>query len=373
MEYLSAGLLILVIGLLFWMALNLKQRGKSEEQTQALLMLQKETESLRNEFSNSMSNHVSLINQQLGQTASQVNEQLKSVTLQLQSSTGQLNQRMDNAAKVVGDVGRSLGQLSEATKQVYEVGKDIASLQEILKAPKLRGGLGEFFLGDLLSQILPSANYKLQYTFKNSARVDAVIVLNERLVPVDAKFPLENFIKSIEATGEKEKADAKKKFIKDVKLRIDEIASSYLLPEEGTFNFALMYIPAENVYYETIIKDELAGEEKSLVAYAFSKRVIPVSPNSFYAYLQTILLGLRGLEINEKAEIILRHLEGLKNDFTRFKDDFDVIGRHITNAGSKFSEADRKIEKFGEKLEFTSKGEPGPAIDAATTEQKKLI
>ena len=143
MEYLSAGLLILVIALLFWMALNLKQRGKSEEQTQALLMLQKETESLRNEFSNSMSNHVSLINQQLGQTASQVNEQLKSVTLQLQSSTGQLNQRMDNAAKVVGDVGRSLGQLSEATKQVYEVGKDIASLQEILKSPKLRGGLGE--------------------------------------------------------------------------------------------------------------------------------------------------------------------------------------------------------------------------------------
>ena len=431
MEYLSAALLILVIAILFWMALNLKQRGKSEEQTQALLMLQKETESLRNEFSNSMTNHVSLMNQQLGQTASQVNEQLKSVTLQLQSSTGQLNQRMDNAAKVVGDVGRSLGQLSEATKQVYEVGKDIAKLQEILKAPKLRGGLGEFFLEDLLSQILPSANYKLQYTFKNSARVDAVIVLNERLVPVDAKFPLENFIKSLEATGEKEKndakkkfikdvklrideiassyllpeegtfnfalmyipaenvyyetiikdeaagekekADARKKFIKDVKLRIDEIASSYLLPEEGTFNFALMYIPAENVYYETIIKDESAGEEKSLVAYAFSKRVIPVSPNSFYAYLQTILLGLRGLEINEKAEIILRHLEGLKNDFTRFKDDFDVIGRHITNAGSKFNEADRKIEKFGEKLNLTAKGEPGPAIEAANTAQKKLI
>jgi DNA recombination protein RmuC len=224
--------------------------------------MQKESESLRHELNEVITNNMSLVNQQLGQVTSQVSEQLTAVTSQLQNSTGQINERMDNAARVVSDVTRGLGELSKATEQVFDVGKDIAGLQEILRAPKLRGEIGEFFLGDLLSQILPTSHFELQYAFRDGTRVDAVIKFSNGLVPVDSKFPL----------TEEEKRGAKRKFVSDVKKRIDEIASNYIVPDEGTFNFALMYIPAENVYYETIIKDEAFGDEKQLAAYAFSKR-----------------------------------------------------------------------------------------------------
>ncbi|MBI5599758.1 MAG: DNA recombination protein RmuC [Deltaproteobacteria bacterium] len=349
MEFVVVGLIVLVIIVLVlaWMRLGLKRGAEGE----AIMMLQKETEALRQELQNSITNHLSIVSQQLSSVTSHVSEQLRGVTSQLQTSTGQINERMDNAARVVGDVRQTLGKLGEATKQVYDVGKDIAGLQEILRAPTLRGGLGEFFLGDLLSQILPSSHYELQYTFKNGNRVDAVIKLAQGLVPVDSKFPLENFRRYIECQTEKDKLAAKRGFVKDVKNRIDEIASSYILPDEGTFNFALMYIPAENVYYETIIRDEDSfGDERHIAGYAFSKRVIPVSPNSFYAYLQTILLGLRGLEISKKAETILAHLETLRNDFQRFTDDFDVLGGHISKARTKHEDAQKRLERFGERL-----------------------
>jgi DNA recombination protein RmuC len=306
------GLLIVVLAVLLWLAI----RGRGQEQV--VSFLQKESESLRHELNEVITNNMSLVNQQLGQVTSQVSEQLTAVTSQLQNSTGQINERMDNAARVVSDVTRGLGELSKATEQVFDVGKDIAGLQEILRAPKLRGEIGEFFLGDLLSQILPTSHFELQYAFRDGTRVDAVIKFSNGLVPVDSKFPLENFKKLLEGVTEEEKRGAKRKFVSDVKKRIDEIASNYIVPDEGTFNFALMYIPAENVYYETIIKDEAFGDEKQLAAYAFSKRVIPVSPNSFYAYLQTILLGLKGLEISRQAKAILGRMETLKNDFEKF-------------------------------------------------------
>ena len=348
MEFAILGLLAIIVSVLLWIGFAFRKGGKSD----ALIMLQKETESLRQELSSSITNHLSIVNQQLSSVTSNVTEQLKSVTLQLQSSTGQINQRMDNAARAVQDVNKNLGALSEATRQVFEVGKDIANLQQILKSPKLRGEFGEFLLGDLLSQILPPAHYELQYAFKNGMKVDAVIKLSNGFVPIDSKFPLENFIKFLEGTTEKEKNAARKQFINDVKNHIDNISSSYIVPQEGTFNFALMYIPAENVYYETIIKDESFGDEKQIMGYAFSKRVVPVSPNSFYAYLQTILLGLRGLEISKTAQTILTHLEGLQNDFERVKDDFEVIGKHINNARTKHDEAAKKVDRFGEKLKI---------------------
>lgn len=349
MEFLTAAglfVLILIAAALFW---GFLKKGGGRE---AVLLLQKETESLRRELEGSITNHLAIVSQQLSSVTSNVTEQLKSVTHQVQTSTGQINERMDNAARVVRDVSHSLGQLSEATKQVFEVGKDIASLQEILRAPKLRGGIGEFLLGDLLAQMFSSGSvyYELQYTFKNSTRVDAVIKLHGGLVPVDSKFPLENFKRIMDAPAEQEKKAARKKFIQDVKSHIDTIASSYILPDEGTFNFALMYIPAENVYYETIIKDEALGDDKSIASYAFSKKVIPVSPSSFFAYLQTILMGLRGLEISKQAQSILTGLETLENELRRFADDFDVLGKHISNTRTKYDDAQKKLDRFKDRL-----------------------
>jgi DNA recombination protein RmuC len=192
------------------------------------------------------------VNGQLGLITTQVNQQLTAIGKQVQEATGQMGTRLDNAARVVGEVRQNLGELTKATERVFDVGKDIASLQEILRAPKLRGVLGELFLGDLLGQILPPTHYALQYKFKSGEAVDAAIHLGQGIVPVDSKFPLENFRRVIASEAEDERKAAKKRFAIDVKKHIDAIAAKYILPDEGTFDFALMYIPAENVYYEVI-------------------------------------------------------------------------------------------------------------------------
>ena len=329
-------------------------------------MLQQEVQSLRGQLTEAMLKSQETVNQQLGQISVQVNSQLNQVTQQLQKSTGDLNTRLDNAARVVQDVSKGLGSLSEATKKVFDVGKDIASLQEILRSPKLRGGLGELFLGDLLAQIFPPAHYALQHRFKSGEAVDAVIRLGQNLVPIDAKFPLENFKRVVETATEDEHKVAKKRFISDVKKHVDSIASKYILPDEGTLDFALMYIPAENVYYELIIKDEAVDTDKALLNYAFTKRVIPVSPNSFYAYLQTILLGLKGMHVEEQAQEILKSLERLSGDFEKFKADFELVGKHLTNTKSKYEDADKRLEKFGDRLQSLSAAGSCPIIEETT-------
>lgn len=344
----TAILILLAFILIAVLWLVLTQRKGMDP---SVALLQQEVQSLRGQLTEAMLKNQEVVNQQLAQIITQVNTQLGQVTEQLQKSTGDLNTRLDNAARVVQEVNRSLGSLGEATKRIFDVGKDIASLQEILRAPKLRGGLGELFLGDLLSQILPSAHYTLQYRFKSGEAVDAVISLGGGLVPIDSKFPLENFRRIIETDQEEERISAKKRFVADVKKHIDRIASKYILPDEGTFDFALMYIPAENIYYEIIIKDDAADTEKGILNYALSKRVIPVSPNSFYAYLHTILLGLKGMHIEEKAREILQGLAQLSGDFEKFRQDFDVIGKHISNTKAKYDEADKRLEKFGNRLE----------------------
>jgi len=357
-------LLAVVVLILLWLVIQ-SQRKISDP---AMNLMQQEVQSLRGQLSDAMLKNQDTMNRQLAQINLQVNTQLNQVTQQLQKSTGDLNSRLDNAARVVQEVSKGLGSLSEATKKVFDVGKDIASLQEILRSPKLRGGLGELFLGDLLAQIFPPAHYALQHRFKSGEAVDAVIKLGHNLVPVDAKFPLENFRRVVETASEEERKTTKKRFISDVKKHVDAIAGKYILPDEGTFDFALMYIPAENVYYELIIKDEAVDTDKALLSYAFAKRVIPVSPNSFYAYLQTILLGLKGLHIEEQAQEILKNLARLSGDFRKFQEEFELVGKHLTNTKTRYEEADKRLSKFGEKLQSLTGTEAGHEIE----ETKKL-
>jgi DNA recombination protein RmuC len=361
-----AILILLTATVLILLWLVIQSQKKTVDPTASLL--QQEVQSLRGQLSDAMLKNQETVNHQLGQITLQVNSQLNQVTQQLQKSTGDLNTRLDNAARVVQEVSKGLGSLSEATKKVFDVGKDIASLQEILRSPKLRGGLGELFLGDLLAQIFPPSYYALQHKFKSGEAVDAVIKLGHNLVPVDAKFPLENFKRVVETATEEERRAAKKKFITDVKRHVDAIAGKYILPDEGTFDFALMYIPAENVYYELIIKDEAVDTDKALLSYAFTRRVIPVSPNSFYAYLQTILLGLKGMHVEKRAQEILQSLARLSGDFEKFKADFELVGKHLTNVKTKYDDADKKLVKFGERLQSLSGAENGAVIE----ETKKL-
>jgi DNA recombination protein RmuC len=357
-------LLAAVVVILLW--LIMQSRTKTADPSIGLM--QQEVQSLRGQLTDAMLKSQDTVNQQLSQINLQVNSQLNQVTQQLQKSTGDLNSRLDNAARVVQEVSKGLGSLSEATKKVFDVGKDIASLQEILRSPKLRGGLGELFLGDLLAQIFPPAHYTLQHRFKSGEAVDAVIRIGQSLVPVDAKFPLENFRRVVETASEEDRKAAKRKFISDVKKHVDAIAGKYILPDEGTFDFALMYIPAENVYYELIIKDEAVDTDKALLNYSFTKRVVPVSPNSFYAYLQTILLGLKGLHIEEQAQEILKNLARLSGDFGKFQEEFELVGKHLTNTKMRYDEADKRLAKFGDKLQSLTGTEAGHEIE----ETKKL-
>jgi len=240
-----------------------------------------------------------------------------------------------------------IGRLSAATLQMLEVGKNISSLEDLLKPPKIRGGMGETLLEELLNQILPAGYCSFQHSFKSGEKVDAVIRLGGKLVPVDAKFPLEQFRNILENNNEAERRSARRNFLRDVKKHLDDIANKYILPDENTFDFALMYIPAENVYYEAVIKEE--GDE-GLYSYALKRKVIPVSPNSFYAYLQVIIHGLKGMSIEAHAREIINHLERLKGDEKRFKDEFDILGNHLTNARKKYEDADKLLNRFEEKL-----------------------
>jgi DNA recombination protein RmuC len=342
-----AVLVLMLIG--WWFASRLRSVLQQKGDDSSLLLLQQQIEQLRMQFGQALDGNTQTIQQQLGQLLGHVNERLRENADVLNQTQRSLGERLDNAARVVGSVQRSLGGLEEANRKIYEIGKDIASLQEILRAPKLRGGLGEFFLEDLLAQILPAQHFSTQHSFRSGDKVDAVIKLGASLVPVDAKFPLENFKRILEAANDDEKNRAKKQFVTDVKKHIDAISGKYILPDEGTYDFALMYIPAENVYYETIIKDE-GTDERNLSQYAMTKRVVPVSPSSLYAYLQAIVLGLRGMRIEDRAQEILRYLSRLQGDFDKFREEFALVGKHLGHAQSGYQNADRRLEQFSQKL-----------------------
>ncbi len=350
MEWISGIVVLLALLLLIIWNISQFQRLKQEQSKALLTLLQQEVTNLRTQ-----------LNENFSWFTQQLNERLKENVQIIQSTNLSIGQRLDTATRTFGEVERHLGELKEANRQIYEITKDIANLQNIFRAPRIRGGFGELFLSELLSQILPSDFYFLQYQFSSGEIVDAVIKLAGGLVPVDAKFPLENFRKLAESKTDEEKKMQRKKFLADVKVHIDNIAAKYILPNEGTFNFALMYLPAENIYYETVIKDESSEESRDIATYALNKKVVLVSPNSFYAYLQAIVLGLKGFQIEKNVRQIIDYLAGLENDFGRFKEDFILLGKHLFNAKNKFEETEKKLVRFQDKLTSVEETKSLPA------------
>ena len=379
------GGLLVVLALVAWTLASTRRelaeiRARSGAPDATSAMLQQQIESVRSEGRTSQE----ALRREVGTLTTQVKDDLsvlqRSVATELKGVTGEvtrqlqdgmrliqsgqstMGERLDNAAKIVGDVQGSLGTLREATQRVVDIGRDIQGLEQVLKSPKVRGGLGETLLEQVLAQMLPREHWTMQYGFKSGEKVDAVIRINERLVPVDAKFPLENFRRLVAEPEEERRRPLRKAFARDVKLRVDEIAKKYILPDEATYDFALMYVPAENVYYEIIIKED-DSEDESIAAYALSRRVIPVSPNSMYAYLQVIILGLRGLRIEANAREIQGDLTRLGDDLDKVRDHMSKMGTHLGNAQKQFDETQRHLDRFGDKLEgIERKGvEGGPA------------
>jgi len=322
-----------------------------QQPDQALLLLQRDIQTARAEAHQARSETLATVKEELHQFASHMTQQMGQVGSGVQ-------QQLQHVGQVVGAVQGSLGKLGEVTQRVFDVGRDIAGLEQLLKSPKIRGGVGETLLENLLAQMLPREQYSLQHAFATGDRVDAAIRIGERIVPVDAKFPLENFRRVLEETDEDKRGPLRRAFLRDVKNRVDEIAKKYILPDEGTFDFALMYIPAENIYYEIIVRDD--SEEDSPAAYALARRVVPVSPNTFYAYLRVIVLGLRGLRIERDAQEIQARLGRLRGDLDKFREAFDVVGRHLTNARNKYDDAASGLGRLEGKLEGIERhGEQG--------------
>lgn len=231
-----------------------------------------------------------------------------------------INERLDNAGRVIAQLTKELGGISQ-------VGPDIRRLTETLASPKLRGNFGEEMLENMLSQALPNSGFEIQHKFKNGEVVDAIIYVGEKILPIDSKFSMENFRLYKEATTEEAAEALKKTFLKDVKKRVDEIHKKYILPQENTFDFALMYIPSEGVFSEVL-------DDSTTLTYGREKKVYFVSPNTLYHHLQIILLSLRGQKVNQAAQQILAMIAGIKQESDKFGRNLDVLGNHIKNAGN---------------------------------------
>jgi DNA recombination protein RmuC len=289
--------------------------------------------------------------------ASQLQGLVETVNMQLAQSQRNLGERFEGTTKVFGELKGQLGQVAEMATRMELLGREIQELQGILKAPKLRGNMGEAQLEEFLRQVLPPTFWQTQYSFADGQTVDAVIRLRDHLVPVDAKFPLESFQRWAAADDDSGRKARRREFEKAVKGRIDEIAK-YIRPGEGTFEFALMYVPAEAIYYEMIVREDNLGEGGSLLAHALGKRVVPVSPNSFFAYLSTIATGLKGMQVESRAREILAELGRLQTEFGRFAEAFRLVGTHIGNAQRKYEEADKLAGRVGDRLEAVTEREP---------------
>lgn len=320
-------LIMLVLGLLVWL-ISTSFAGRKETAAHAA--------------------NVNLLAQQL--EALRVAQDKTAENLQKSLQTGQTNlsQSLQSSQQVLSRLNTQIGELQGTNKQMIQLGSDVRRLEDILSSPKLRGSMGEWSLENLLAQILPKDSYELQYTFKDNQKVDALIRLAGFSVSIDAKFPLPGFEKVVAAETEDEKAKLRRQFLKDVTAHIDKIADNYIRPAEGTLDFALMYIPAENIYYETIVK--YAGETQDVLKRCFSKKVIPVSPNLLYVYLMTVVMGLHGLQIEKKAAEIRQNLNRLNASFADFISTWDVLGKHIRNAYSQYDDGHKKLDRFGLQL-----------------------
>jgi len=266
-------------------------------------------------------------------------EDRKALLDSLQKNTQSLNERLDNAARVIGQVQKNLGEMSE-------VGRGIRSLQEFLQSPKLRGGLGEEVLKEMIGQTFPKNAFHLQYPFKSGAKVDAVLKTEAGLLCIDSKFPMENFNVMIKGETEAERSTGKRQFASDVKKHIEDISRKYILPEEGTMDFALMYIPSEAVYYEVVNIQELSNFARRL-------RVYPVSPNTLYAHLQVLLLSFEGKDLEAKSREVFRILRAVQKDYSKVDENLGVLQKHLNNAYNMMSSVITSFTQLGQKISST--------------------
>ncbi len=302
----------------------------------------------------------------------QVNEIARVLDTKLGESTRMMQQQFGQSAKIISNVTEKLTRVDEAARQTLAMNEQIKKLQDTLTNPKQRGILGEYFLETVLKNVLPPGAYEMQHSFKDGVIVDAVVFVDKRIIPIDSKFSLENYNRFAAATDPLEKKKYEAAFIGDIKMRIDE-TSKYVKPSENTMDFAFMFIPSEAIYYDLLInKVGSSAEDKNLIAYAFQKKVIIVSPTSFLAYLQTVLQGLRNQKISEQAKDIIKQVDNLRKHLITYEDYFGKIGKNLTTTVSAYNHAYKefgKIDKDVLKITGETAGIEPEQIEAPVIEE----
>jgi len=329
MEYLIILLLIIVIiglGLVFYFLF----KKTNNQDPNSLLMLQ-----------NQMNQLSQVLDSKLSQSAESAQKQFS------------------QSSKIIRDVTEKLTKLDDTNKRVVDFAEQLQSLENILTNPKQRGILGEYYLETVLKNVLPPGSYKIQYSFKDGTIVDAVVFIDNQIIPIDSKFSLENYNRILETNNPEEKKKYESAFVNDLKFRIDE-TSRYIKPEEKTMDFAFMFIPSEAIYYDLLINKVGAIKEdtNSLISYAARKKVMIVSPTSFLAYLQTVLQGLRRQKISEQAIEIIKDVERLGKHLISYSEYMKKIGNHLATTVNSYNRAGQELKKIDKDVVKITDGKP---------------
>jgi len=285
-----------------------------------------------------------LLQQQMQELTRTLDTRVSESSKQMQES---VHRQLSESTRIIKEVTEGLTKLDETNRQVVSFADQLQNLQDILKNPKQRGILGEYYLETVLKNVLPPRSFQMQYPFKNGEIVDAVVFVKERIIPIDSKFSLENYNRAIQAREESEREQFEKAFKQDLKIRIDE-TSKYVRPEENTMEFAFMFIPSEGVYYDLLVNQvgAMKTNTRDLIEYAFGKKVIIVSPTSFLAYLQTVLQGLKGMQIEEQAQEIKKRVGELGKHIAGYEEYYRKLGASLGTAVSHYNSGYKELGKI---------------------------
>ncbi len=303
-----------------------------------------------------------LLQNQINALTKQIDDKLTTTNTTLQRQFGvntQMLQRLNaDSNRTIKDVTERLTKLDETNKRVVEFATQLQSLENILKNPKHRGILGEFFLEDLLSKVMPQGTYRMQHKFRDGEIVDAALVIREKIIPIDAKFSLEKYNQIQEENDKIRREELEKEFKTDLKMRIDE-TSKYIRPEESTTDFALMFIPAEGIFYNLLMHKvgTVKVSSEDLINYAFKKKVIIVSPNTFFAYLQTILQALKALQVEESVKGVIKKVEQLGKHMVNYNEYMLKLGHHLGTAVGAYNTASKELGKIDKDVTKIAGGE----------------
>ncbi|OGY84572.1 MAG: hypothetical protein A3F54_05700 [Candidatus Kerfeldbacteria bacterium RIFCSPHIGHO2_12_FULL_48_17] len=363
---LAIALLIGIIAVIFLLQRNHKAAQTPPDDQSQKLMLDL-LENVRRE-----------VQQTSGQHRQETQARLDTISQQVQqgltSSSKAVAEQFRQSTEIIKDITGRLSKLDSTNQQVLGFAQQMQNLENILKNPKHRGILGEYFLENMLNNVLQPRQYKMQYAFKNGEIVDAAIFYREQIIPVDSKFSLEKYNRIIETQNPDERVRLEKEFHNDVKLRIDE-TSKYIRPQEGTTDFAFMFIPAEGIYNSLLSQrvGTVAATAQDMREYAFKKKVIIVSPTTFYAYLQTVLQGLKGAQTEKNIQVIVKRIDDLGRHLTQYQEYFNKLGGHLGTTVSSYNRAAKELGKVDKDVVKITEGASGGEIAVQLLDKPELL